>query len=60
MEGTAEQGGRVMVRILAPHFVAAIVRGGECAPILSYMRGWTLPRILAYVRSKRWTAEVMP
>lgn len=47
-----------MVRIVAPHFVAAIVRGGLCAPIIAYMKGWTLTQIRAYCAKKGWTCEV--
>lgn len=46
-----------MLRITAPHFVAGIVRGGDCAPILRYMRGWTLREIRAYCARKGWTVE---
>ena len=49
----------MMLRISAPHFVAGIVRGGDVAPILRYMKGWTLTRIKAYCDAKGWTVEVM-
>lgn len=49
-----------MLRIVAPHFVAGIVRGGAVAPIIKYMRGWTLAEIRRYCATKRWTVEVMP
>lgn len=48
-----------MVRIVAHHFVAGIVRGGLCAPIIKYMKGWTLAQIRAYCERKRWAVEVM-
>lgn len=50
----------MMLRITAPHFVAGIERGGACAPILRYMKGWTLRQIRDYCASKHWTIEVMP
>ena len=48
-----------MLRIVAPHFVAGIVRDGPVAPIISYMKGWTLARIRAYCARKGWSVEVM-
>lgn len=48
-----------MLRISAPHFVAGIVRGGDVAPIIRYMKGWTLTQIRAYCERKRWAVEVM-
>lgn len=50
----------MMLRIVAPHFVAGIVRGGLCAPIIGYMRGWTLRQIREYCERKCWDVEVMP
>lgn len=49
----------MMLRITAPHFVAGIVRGGLCAPIIGYMKGWTFAEIKAYCAKKRWVIEVM-
>jgi hypothetical protein len=49
-----------MVRITAPHFCAGIVRGGMRAPILAYMRGWTLRQIRDYCARKGWAVETMP
>lgn len=48
-----------MLRITAPHFCAGIVRGGGCAPIIRYMRGWTLRQIREYCARKGWQVEVM-
>jgi hypothetical protein len=50
----------MMLRIVSPHFVAGIVRGGLCAPIIGYMRGWTFAQIRDYCVRKNWTVEVMP
>lgn len=48
-----------LVRIEAPYFVAGAVlvegRVTEAAPILHYVRGWTLARLTVYARSKGWT-----
>ena len=49
-----------MLRISAPHFVAGIVRGRLCAPIIAYMKGWTLRKIKDYCARKAWTVEEMP
>ena len=50
-----------MVIITAPHFVAAYdMQNHNIAPILKYMRGWTLDRIRSYCRSKGWKCEVLP
>jgi hypothetical protein len=47
------------LRITAPHFCAGIVRGGLCAPIIAYMRGWTRMRIEEYCVRKGWRCEVL-
>ena len=49
-----------LVRILAPHFVAGLVLGGQCAPIIRYMHGWPPERIRAYCKGKGWTVEFTP
>ncbi len=49
-----------LIRVVAPHFVAGIVRGGRCAPIIAYMKGWTWPQIRAYCARKGWTCEWIP
>jgi hypothetical protein len=49
----------MMLRISAPHFVAGIVRGGRCAPIINYMKGWTLSQIKEYCHSKKWQVEIL-
>jgi hypothetical protein len=50
-----------MIRIVAPHFVAGVeVVDGVVttgAPILRYMRGWTVARVESYAKSKGWTTE---
>lgn len=51
-----------MIRITAPHFCAGFVADSvvtkECAPILSYMRGWTGRQVADYCKRKGWALEV--
>jgi hypothetical protein len=49
----------MMYRITAPYFVAGIVRGGLCAPIIRYMQGWTGKQIHDYCRKRGWQIEVI-
>lgn len=49
----------MLVRITAPHFCAGICEMG-IAPILAYMRGWTVKQIREYCARKRWTMEILP
>lgn len=49
-----------LIRITAPHFVAAfeadnVVR--RCAPIISYMKGWTGRQVSEYCKRKGWKWE---
>ena len=51
-----------LVRIVAPHFVAAVVAVAdsvvrECAPILSYMAGWNGRQVADYCKRKGWSWE---
>jgi hypothetical protein len=47
-----------MIRITAPHFVAGVdLVTQRSAPIVSFMRTWTWPRIMRYCQSKGWKAE---
>jgi hypothetical protein len=49
-----------LVRIVAPHFVAAVVADSvvrECAPILSYMMGWNGRQVADYCKRKGWSWE---
>lgn len=51
-----------LVRIVAPHFVAAVVADTvvrECAPILSYMTGWNGRQVADYCKRKGWRWEVV-
>lgn len=50
----------MMIVIDAPHFYAGCCldsgRVTRAAPILAYMRGWELTRVLAYAKRKGWHA----
>ena len=53
-----------MIRIVAPHFVAGVEIGlrddfvvVRAAPILNYMLGWRVYRVLSYCSGKRWECE---
>lgn len=48
----------VHIRITAAHFCASGTIGGDFAPIIAYMRDWTLPRITAYCAERGWALEV--
>jgi hypothetical protein len=51
----------VLVRIVAPHFVAGIEatngRVTMTAPILHYMRGWDGAQVASYCARKGWQWE---
>ena len=51
-----------LVRIEAPHFVAgALLEDGRvvrAAPILRYVVGWDVVRLLEYAERKRWRASL--
>jgi hypothetical protein len=51
-----------LIRIEAPHFVAAVVLDGDrvvrAAPILRYMHGWPAQRVIGYCRRKGWAFSV--
>jgi hypothetical protein len=53
----------ILLRIVAPHFVAGAIlhedRVWRNAPILSYMRGWTMTAVTAYCVKKRWNCEAV-
>ena len=49
----------MLIRITAPHFVAGIDTDRDvAAPIIAYMRHWSLKRIYAYCRAKGWVVQV--
>jgi hypothetical protein len=49
------------VRVLGPNFTAGLVVRDErvvrAAPILSYMIGWPVERVVALTRRRGWTVE---
>jgi hypothetical protein len=55
------------IRIQGPNFVAAVdlesTNGVETvtltAPMLRYMKGWTLNRVMRYCKGKKWPAEIL-
>ena len=62
-----------LIRISAPHFVAGLIAYGSIghydyddkpvpvhttAPILHYMKSWTVGRIMRYCRLKGWQYEI--
>lgn len=52
-----------LVRVVAPHFVAAFETDGivrRTAPILKRMFGWTDDRARKYIASKGWRASIVP
>jgi hypothetical protein len=42
------------VRIEAPHFTAGVIVGIAAAPIVGYMRTWTIGKIVRYCTRKGW------
>lgn len=48
-----------LVRIVAPHFVAGVVLGQRCAPVVHYMRFWRYEKIARYCQGKRWACETI-
>ena len=52
----------ILVRIVAPHFVAGLETDGtvqRAAPIIKYMVGWTDDHVRAYVKEKGWKASII-
>jgi hypothetical protein len=52
----------MLLRIEAPHFVAGLETGPgrlvtRPAPIVGYMRGWSVRRVISYCRRKRWRLQ---
>ncbi len=46
-----------LIRISAPHFVAAVVVGQRAAPIVGYMKRWDRDMIVAYCSRRGWAVE---
>lgn len=52
----------MIIRIDAPHFCAGVVikePHNKCAPVVHYMKDWTVGRIMDYCFSKGWKAEII-
>ena len=53
----------VLVRIIAPHFVAGLETNDgvviRAAPILNYMLGWGGRKVARYCDAKRWRWEIV-
>ncbi len=53
----------MLVRVVAPHFVAGLVvedgKVTEAAPILRYTLGWPQQKASRYFRSKGWKAHIL-
>jgi hypothetical protein len=56
----AHHGAETLVQITAPHFCAGIVVEGvvrDAAPIVKYMRGWTLDKVTSYCAQRHWQVQ---
>lgn len=52
----------MMIRIVAPHFVAGVVLADQverAAPIVKYMIGWNAGKVRNYARSKGWQTQIL-
>jgi hypothetical protein len=55
-----------LIRIEAPHFVAGATCGGanevvrRAAPIVAYMKGWSLRGVYDYCSRKGWKVSLHP
>lgn len=51
-----------LIRITSNYFCAGVVAHDDvvthAAPILKYMRGWTIKRVRAYCKIKDWDCEI--
>jgi len=55
---TRGKGQLMLLRITAPHFVAGMdTETRECAPIINYMKMWTIGGIKSYCEKKGWKCE---
>ncbi len=48
----------MLVRIIAPWFVAGVVIGERVAPIVHYVRTWNLEAIRKYCDKRKWKMEI--
>lgn len=50
----------MLIRITAPHFTAGMdTQTRVCAPIIAYMRMWTIAGIRSYCEKKGWKFEIV-
>jgi hypothetical protein len=54
----------MLIQITAPHFCAGVELGVNgvgvrAAPIIRYMRGWSLQQIATYCTKKKWHMQVV-
>ena len=53
----------VLIQITAPHFCAGITikeyKVIEVAPIVHYMKDWTMDRVIEYCKTKSWRLEIV-
>jgi hypothetical protein len=50
----------MLIRITTPHFVAGLdTETRVCAPIIAYMRLWTIAGIRSYCEKKGWMFEMV-
>lgn len=51
-----------MIVIDSGYFYAAVVLGWgrvvRCAPVLKYMRGWSVEHVVTYARSRGWSVLI--
>ena len=48
-----------LVRIVSSWFVAGVVVGVRAAPIVKYMRNWSLVRIMQYCETRGWGCKIL-
>jgi hypothetical protein len=50
---------RITGKTYGGRLFCAAIGEGLCAPILKYMKGWTVRRIKAFCAERGWTIEVI-
>jgi hypothetical protein len=51
---------RITGKTYRGRWFCACIGNGLCAPILKYMKGWTVGRIKAFCAERGWTIDVIP
>jgi len=49
----------MLIQITSKHFCAGVLLHVEAAPIIGYMRRWTLREIVVYCERKGWNCQVI-